>query len=346
MGTNVFTYFLNWVERPVELGGGGGGPDWVANHIHAYLNIGGPLLGVPKAAAALVSGEMRDTAQFGALNAYLIDNFFSKSQRAAMFRYYYNLPPSFFPPPFFLSLFRGLSLFFTLIRSWGSVPSMLPKGGAKIWGDHHGSADESPIAGSLFSVVSSMTEEEKLAEEHQAEMKEKNGSAVVNPHKNYTLNTNCDSHLYGKQVNNITADHVLDFILHATGDTIWHSFVSQVYGMGVADPKELVSSLMEFLLLLLIISHSHLQTEGTKYDDHKYWSNPLESRLPLAPNMKIYCLYGVGKDTERGYYYKEGPVPLGQFLFLSLHPLTLTCPSFQAMKNLRQPIRLNSLSPT
>ena len=112
MGTNVFTYFLNWVERPVELGGGGGGPDWVANHIHAYLNIGGPLLGVPKAAAALVSGEMRDTAQFGALNAYLIDNFFSKSQRAAMFRYTtITTCPSCFPPPpkAFLSLFRVLT---------------------------------------------------------------------------------------------------------------------------------------------------------------------------------------------------------------------------------------------
>ena len=106
MGTNVFTYFLNWVERPVELGGGGGGSDWVANHIHAYLNIGGPLLGVPKAAAALVSGEMRDTAQFGALNAYLIDNFFSKSQRGAMFRY--TTITTCLPPPRRVFLPRSL----------------------------------------------------------------------------------------------------------------------------------------------------------------------------------------------------------------------------------------------
>jgi hypothetical protein len=33
------------------------------------------------------------------------------------------------------------------------------------------------------------------------------------------------------------------------------------------------------------------------------WINPLESRLPLAPNMRIYCLYGVGKPTERSYWY-------------------------------------------
>ncbi|KAI8076898.1 Lecithin:cholesterol/phospholipid:diacylglycerol acyltransferase [Halteromyces radiatus] len=33
------------------------------------------------------------------------------------------------------------------------------------------------------------------------------------------------------------------------------------------------------------------------------WSNPLESRLPKAPSMKIYCLYGVGIPTERTYFY-------------------------------------------
>jgi phospholipid:diacylglycerol acyltransferase len=33
------------------------------------------------------------------------------------------------------------------------------------------------------------------------------------------------------------------------------------------------------------------------------WINPLEARLPLAPNMRIYCLYGVGKPTERSYWF-------------------------------------------
>ena len=42
-------------------------------------------------------------------------------------------------------------------------------------------------------------------------------------------------------------------------------------------------------------------------EDPTKWSNPLESRLPNAPSMKIYCIYGVGKPTERAYYYTEGP---------------------------------------
>jgi len=40
--------------------------------------------------------------------------------------------------------------------------------------------------------------------------------------------------------------------------------------------------------------------------DHTKWTNPLESRLPYAPSMKIYCVYGHGKDTERSYWYTRG----------------------------------------
>lgn len=42
--------------------GGGGGPDWVARHIKATMNIAGPFLGVPKAFAGLFSAEAKDIA--------------------------------------------------------------------------------------------------------------------------------------------------------------------------------------------------------------------------------------------------------------------------------------------
>ncbi|KAG0183577.1 hypothetical protein DFQ29_000002 [Apophysomyces sp. BC1021] len=42
-------------------------------------------------------------------------------------------------------------------------------------------------------------------------------------------------------------------------------------------------------------------------DDPTKWSNPLESQLPIAPSMKIYCLHGVGLPTERSYYYTATP---------------------------------------
>lgn len=39
---------------------------------------------------------------------------------------------------------------------------------------------------------------------------------------------------------------------------------------------------------------------------HQAWTNPLEVRLPNAPSLSITCLYGVGKETERGYFYQNG----------------------------------------
>jgi hypothetical protein len=32
--------------------------------------------------------------------------------------------------------------------------------------------------------------------------------------------------------------------------------------------------------------------------DETKWTNPLEIQLPYAPSMKMYCVYGHGKETE------------------------------------------------
>ncbi|KAE9399773.1 hypothetical protein BT96DRAFT_975721 [Gymnopus androsaceus JB14] len=40
--------------------------------------------------------------------------------------------------------------------------------------------------------------------------------------------------------------------------------------------------------------------------DHRKWTNPLEVQLPNAPSMKMFCVYGHGKETERSYWYAHG----------------------------------------
>ena len=61
MGALYFLHFLKWVEAPAPMGGGGGA-DWCAKHIKAVMNIGGPLLGVPKSVPGLFSAEAKDIA--------------------------------------------------------------------------------------------------------------------------------------------------------------------------------------------------------------------------------------------------------------------------------------------
>jgi phospholipid:diacylglycerol acyltransferase len=44
------------------------------------------MLGTPKAVAALLSGEMKDTAQLNAFAVYGLERFFSKRERASILR--------------------------------------------------------------------------------------------------------------------------------------------------------------------------------------------------------------------------------------------------------------------
>jgi phospholipid:diacylglycerol acyltransferase len=57
------------------------------------------------------------------------------------------------------------------------------------------------------------------------------------------------------------------------------------------------------------VAHTTAEVEANE-NDPRTWLNPLEARLPLAPDMKLYCFYGVGKPTERSYFYQEERDPL------------------------------------
>ncbi|GAA6018214.1 hypothetical protein JCM11491_005636 [Sporobolomyces phaffii] len=111
MGSTVLLWFFKWVESPQY---GNGGPDWVDKHVSDWVNIAGTLLGVPKAMSALVSGEMRDTVEVNIAGAYLLEKFFSRSDRAKLF------------------------------RSWAGAASMMLKGGNDVWGDENSAPDDPP----------------------------------------------------------------------------------------------------------------------------------------------------------------------------------------------------------
>ncbi|KAI8068496.1 Lecithin:cholesterol/phospholipid:diacylglycerol acyltransferase [Gongronella butleri] len=107
MGSNVFYYFLKWVEHEQ---GGNGGDQWVENHIEHFANIAGPMLGVPKAMTFLLSGETSDTMAFGSFGVSVLEKFFCRRERT------------------------------DLLRTWGGASMLLQKGSDAVWG----SATEAP----------------------------------------------------------------------------------------------------------------------------------------------------------------------------------------------------------
>ena len=44
---------------------------------------------------------------------------------------------------------------------------------------------------------------------------------------------------------------------------------------------------------------------GAKQWPEKEFLNPLKDPLPDAPNMSVYCMYGVGAPAERSYHYQH-----------------------------------------
>ncbi|MCJ1244632.1 hypothetical protein MMC30_001831 [Trapelia coarctata] len=220
MGSQVLFYFFQWVENPEY---GGGGPDWVDKHVDSWINISGSMLGALKGVPAVLSGEMKDTAQLNAFAVYGLEKFLSKEERCQIF------------------------------RAMPGISSMLPKGGNAVWGTKNWAPDDLPGQNVSFGTF--------------INFKESNST---------------------QSPTNLTVEESLDYLL-TNSDTWYRDMVLRSYSHGVA--------------------HTTAEVEHNTRDPRK-WINPLESRLPFAPKMKIYCFYGIGKPTERSYFYREDQDPL------------------------------------
>lgn len=232
MGSQVLFYFFKWVEHKDH---GNGGPSWVNDHIESWINISGCMLGAAKGIPAVLSGEMKDTAQLNAFAVYGLEKFLAREERAELF------------------------------RAMPGISSMLPKGGEAVWGNMTWAPDD-PLPGPSAR-----------------------DSAAVPP-------TNDQAHSFGQFISfkpprntslaptqNLTMSSTLSYLLNVT-EPWYRERIQSSYSHGVAHTRE--------------------QVEKNE-NDPRTWLNPLEARLPLAPDMKIYCFYGIGKPTERAYFYKE-----------------------------------------
>lgn len=223
MGSQVLYYFLHWVEAQ---GYGDGGPSWVEDHVDSWINISGCMLGALKGLPAVLSGEMKDTAQLNAFAVYGLEKFLSRHERAEIF------------------------------RAMPGISSMLPMGGNAVWGDENGAPDDHPHQNVTYGRFLNFRQR----------------NSTHTPHKNLTVEESIP-------------------YLYNNSEPWYRDAVERAYSFGVA--------------------HTKKEVEANQNDPPK-WSNPLTTRLPLAPSLKIFCFYGIGKPTERAYFYREDTDPLSK----------------------------------
>jgi len=236
MGSQVLFYFFHWVA---SAEGGNGGDDWVEKYVDSWINISGCMLGALKGLPAVLSGEMKDTAQLNAFAVYGLERFLSREERAEIF------------------------------RAMPGISSMLPIGGDLVWGNSTWAPDDLP--GQKVSY----------------------GQFLNFKYQNESMG-----------YRNLTVSQSMEYLMSTTED--WYSdAIKGSYSHGVA--------------------HTTAEVEANEKDQRK-WINPLETRLPLAPSLKIYCFYGksnldcrscsvlislgIGKPAERAYYYRTSENPL------------------------------------
>lgn len=222
MGCSILLYFFKWVESPLH---GGGGGNWVEDHVEAYISVAGTHLGVAKAMSAFLSGEMKDTVQLNPAGSYVLERFFSRRERAKLF------------------------------RSWGGSASMWLKGGNAVWGNATFAPDDIEDAVHSHGVIIAFREAQAASHVSDAD-----------------------------KVGNMTADDAVTWILQHTPAT-FQKMMGTNYSWGIERNDDAL--------------------KGNDVD-HTKWTNPLEVRLPHAPSMKMYCVYGHGKETERSYWYARG----------------------------------------
>ncbi|OVA19442.1 Lecithin:cholesterol/phospholipid:diacylglycerol acyltransferase [Macleaya cordata] len=297
MGVLYFLHFLKWVEAPAPMGGGAG-PGWCAKHIKAIMNIGPAFLGVPKTVSSLFSAEAKDIAFARAMAPGVLDSEILGLQT--------------------------LEHIMRVTRTWDSIMSLIPKGGETIWGNTDWSPEEGYDCDPTKKkyLQASSTDRSQSTNETDGKL----GFRVEDPVRYGRIIS------FGKETSQVPSSELpaFDSKEFSRGRTqqksnsscgdVWTEYdeMSRESIRAIAENKaytaRTLTDLLHFVAPKMMrrteahFSHGIADNlDDPKYSHYKYWSNPLETKLPDAPDMEIYCLYGVGIPTERSYVYRLSP---------------------------------------
>ncbi|KAK6776460.1 hypothetical protein RDI58_027461 [Solanum bulbocastanum] len=275
------------------LVGGGGGQGWCAKHIKAIMNIGPAFLGVPKAVANILSAEGRDVAFIRSMAPGLLD-----SETFG---------------------FQTLQHIMRVSRTWDSVISLVPRGGETIWGD----LNKSPEVENICYTSKARYLQSSSKENNGNDTDAKRSFHVKElPRYGRIISFGKEKlELPSSQLSIIDSKELMRGSASRNSNTSCGEVSSEYDEMSRNNIKKVAesdaytaSSLLDLLRFvapkMMKRAEAHFShgiaedLDDLKYTHYKYWSNPLETKLPDAPDMEIFCSYGVGIPTERSYVYK------------------------------------------
>ncbi|XP_051113394.1 putative phospholipid:diacylglycerol acyltransferase 2 [Andrographis paniculata] len=286
MGVIYFLHFMKWVEAPPPMGGGGG-TGWCAKHLKSVMNIGPAFLGVPKAVSNMLSAESKDVAFIRAMAPGLLD-----SEMLGL---------------------QTLEHVMRVSRTWDSIISLFPKGGEAIWGNLDHCPEEDHRCDTATRAEGNSSDGG-----HGFRLPEStNYGRIVSFGKKASQLHSSELSTLSSPLSPFTAAAVAPSPTPTLGNKVWTEYdeVNRASILGASDNKAYTADTLLDLLRSIApkmmkraeahFSHGIADNlDDPKYDHYKHWSNPLETKLPNAPEMEIYCLYGVGIPTERSYVYK------------------------------------------
>ncbi|KAI9465682.1 phospholipid:diacylglycerol acyltransferase [Lactarius psammicola] len=170
-----------------------------------------------------------------------------------------------------------------LFRSWAGGASLWVKGGNAVWGNATHAPDDGEGGHHTYGELISFRQIDPIPPDGEDVemppfMQEQGKSAQ-------TTTTEGPRHSKFPLSKNLTADEAGPWILRHTPWT-FRRMIATNYSYGIERDEE-------------ALKRNDL--------DHTKWSNPLESRLPKAPSLQIYCVYGHGKETEVSIWYISEP---------------------------------------
>ena len=169
----------------------------------------------------------------------------------------------------------GRDAMLALTRSWGSVANLLPKGGDALWQTPaYRLAKPLPPPKDLLEGADgsalSIDDKESTPSPQEEEADQKEDPLLVMP-----MVEVADPWNSSKTIASFGPEGALRFMRKIAPHYL--KLVDDEYDMRGSRPKD----------------------EENPQSDPRAWSNPLIAPLPVAPKLKLYCLYGVGRPTPR-----------------------------------------------